>query len=182
MKNEFVVYQSKGKQLLLIIAAIIMVGASFFVIFIKQNNDYGTSYFLNYLIVIFGLLGVLFFGFGTIFLIKEFVAGKQLIVLTQDGFYDYSSAMATKDRLISWQDVADIATFSTMGQPFITVKMKNSEAFLASLSPFHRKAVQANLKLGAYEISITAQQAKGVSLNQLLKEMTLFWQNANEVH
>jgi hypothetical protein len=182
MKNEFIVYQSKGKQFLLIIAAIVMVSLSFIVIFMSRNNENGTFYLFNYLYPIIGIFGVLFFGFGAIYLMKELVGGKQLVVLTQDGFYDYSSAMATKHRLIPWKDVLDIAVFSTFGQPFITVKLKNAEAFLASLSPLHRKAVQANLKLGAYEISITVQQAKGVSLNQLLEQMILFWQNANEEH
>ncbi|MTD41740.1 hypothetical protein GIX45_24550 [Erwinia sp. CPCC 100877] len=81
MKNDFIVYQSKAKQFLLIIDAIIMIGLSFVVFFIKRDDRAGIMYHFNYLLPIFGILGILFFGFGAIYLLKEFVVGKWLIVV-----------------------------------------------------------------------------------------------------
>lgn len=91
--------------------------------------------------------------------------------MTKEGFYDYSSALATKDRLIPWKDVTDINVFNVSDQNFISIRLENREEFLASLSTIARKAAQANLKLGSYEINITMQSAKNVSLEELLMHM-----------
>ncbi|MEI5995419.1 STM3941 family protein [Candidatus Enterococcus mansonii] len=170
MNKDFIVYQSKGKQLLLIFLSIIMTGGSAFLLF-HRTVDLRTS---PYIFKIVGIVGFLFFGFCLYYFIKQFFIGKKVVVLTADGFYDYSSAIATKDLLIPWKDVVDIALFNIVGQEFISVKLKNREEFLASLSPLIRKSVQANLKLGSNEININLQNAKDVSLEELLERMLLF--------
>lgn len=171
MKEEFVVYQSKGKQLLLIFLAVIMTGVSVFLIF-PQDLDVG---FLggsgSFLIPLVGIIGTIFFCFCLGYSIKLLLLGKPVVILTKEGFYDYSSALATKDRLIPWKDVTDIGVFNVSGQNFISIRLENREEFLASLSTITRKAAQANLKLGSYEINITMQSAKNVSLEELLMHM-----------
>lgn len=63
MKEEFVVYQSKGKQLLLIFLSVIMTGVSVFLIF-PQDLDVG---FLggsgSFLIPLVGIIGTIFLAF-----------------------------------------------------------------------------------------------------------------------
>lgn len=174
MKEEFVVYRSKGKQFLLVMLAIMMTIVSIFLIFTKdlEIDFLGSS--STYIITLIGIIGVTLFGFFSIYSIKQLFSEKPVVVLTKQGFYDYSSAMATKDHLIPWDDVSDIGIFTISGQNFITIRLKNREAFLASLSPIARKATQANLKLGSYEINITMQSAKDVSLEELLERMFTF--------
>lgn len=174
MKEEFVVYRSKGKQFLLIILAIMMTIVSIFLIFTRdlEIDFLGSS--STYIITLIGIIGVILFGFASVFSVKQLFSQKPVVVLTKQGFYDYSSAMATKDRLIPWKEVSDIGVFTISGQNFISIRLKNKEDFLESLSPIARKATQANLKLGSYEINITMQSAKGVSLEELLERMFTF--------
>lgn len=100
------------------------------------------------------------------------------MILTKEGFYDFSSAIATKDRLIPWTEVTDIGIFTIAGQNFLSIALKNREKFLSSLNMITRKATQANLKLGAHEINITMQNAKSISLEELAEQMLCFLNSA----
>lgn len=180
MKEEFVVYQSKSKQFLMIILAITMTMASIFLIVSKDLEVGFLGFRVPYVVSLVGVFGLIFFGFALFHFIKQLLIGKIIVILTGEGFYDYSSALATKDRLILWKDVADIGVFTISGQDFISVQLNNREEFLDSLSTITRKAAQANLKLGSYEINITLQSAKKVTIQELLFQMCTFYESAHK--
>lgn len=106
--------------------------------------------------------------------LSKFFTGKEIVVLTSEGFFDYSSALATKKMLIRWSDVYKIENKSMLNQQFVSVYLKDSEAFLAKLSNIQRRAIQANLKLGFGEINITLQTAKNCTNPQLIEKMNAY--------
>ena len=165
LKKEevFTVYQSKIRQIGLVFLGILMVLASFILLFTG-----------NILFIIVGILGVVFFGCCEFYLIKQLIYGKKIVHLTTEGFYDYSSAMATKDLCIPWEAVAEIKIKPMINQTFVSVYLKNSEKILMKINKLQRKAIQANIKMGFGEINITLQSAKQCTNEELLAKMNYF--------
>ncbi|GAB2021526.1 hypothetical protein RyT2_06000 [Pseudolactococcus yaeyamensis] len=93
------------------------------------------------------------------------------MVLTPEGFYDYSSALATKDKIIPWEWVEKIQEQQMVGQRLVSIYLIVPVAFLSQLSAFQRKAIQANVKLGFGEINITLQSAKSCTNSDLITKM-----------
>lgn len=163
MEERFVVYQSKMKQVGLVILALIMVLASFFILFIGKP-----------VFILVGVVGTLFFGYAAFYLMKQLFAGKKLVVLTEQGFYDYSSALATKERLIPWDEVAHIEEVGIVNQDFVSIYLKHPEQVLTNLSKVQRAGIKANVKMGFGEINITLQSAKKFTNEALIEEMLLY--------
>ncbi|MDU5511628.1 STM3941 family protein [Enterococcus gilvus] len=167
MEKEFVVYQSKSKQIGLALLGILMVLASFFILIAGIVET-------QYVLMAVGIIGFLFFGACELFIIKQVFLGKKLVVLTDAGFYDYSSALATKDKLILWKEIDKIENKSMVNQSFVSVYLKEPEQFLSGLSSLQRKAIAANVKMGFGEINITLQSAKKCNDAQLIAKMNHF--------
>lgn len=167
MGNEFVVYQSKVKQIGLSLLGIMMVIASLAVFFAGLADK-------QYVMILIGGISFAFFGFCEIAIVKQVIKGKKVVVLTSEGFYDYSSALSTKGRMISWSDVSRIEDTNMVGQEFVSVFLKEPEKFLEQLSSMQRTAVKANIKLGFGEINITLQSAKRCTNDQLIAQMNTY--------
>ena len=164
--KELVVYQSKGKQLKFVFLALVMVAASLFVLLMGIGSTKITF-------IAIGAIGTLFFGFCLLYMFKDLIVGKKLLVVNDKGFYDYSSAIASKD-FIGWEQVQELGTYSIQGQVFITVFLFDGEEFLQTLPVMKRTAVKANVKLGAGQININTQAIKGMTRDELLHEMSNF--------
>lgn len=167
MEKEYVVYQNKWKQTGLSLLGILMTLSSLLV-FLAGVAD------TQWLFIIIGLIGSLFFGWCEVYIIKELFRGKKLVILTNEGFYDYSSALATKGKLVPWNQVRIIENQSIVGQSFVSVSLKDPESFLSELSALQRKLIAANVKMGFGEINITLQSAKKCTNDQLIEKMNQF--------
>lgn len=169
MEKEYVVYQSKGKQLGLSLLGLFMVLMSIFVFIAGIMEARGLWLFTG-----IGLIGLLFFGLCELYIIKQLFVGKKLVVVTPEGFYDFSSATSTKDQMIPWNQVARIENKSILNQSFVSVYLKEPEQFLANVSTLQRKAIAANVKMGFGEININLQSAKKCTNDQLIAKMNCF--------
>lgn len=169
--KELVVYQSKGKQLMFVFLAVIMVATSLFVF----TTGLGSQDSRNIIFIAIGILGILFFGFCLLYIIKDFIVGKKILVINEKGFYDYSSAIASKD-FIGWERVQELGTYTIQGQVFITVFLFDGDEFIKALPVTKRTAVKANIKLGAGHININTQTAKGISREEILHEMSIYFE------
>ncbi|QEY22180.1 hypothetical protein D0S48_16730 [Psychrobacillus sp. AK 1817] len=121
-----------------------------------------------------GGIGTIFFGFCLGFIIKQLIVGKKLVVVNEEGFYDFSSAIASK-QLVEWGGVREIGIFSISGQSFITVHLFDGDAYIESLPSIKRGAIRANLRLGSGHININISTAKGVTIEELLQVMSDFY-------
>lgn len=167
MENEYVVYQSKIKQIWLSLLGLVMVFLSFFILII---GIVGTQF----VFIGIGVIGFLFFGACELYIVRQVFLGKKLVVLSKNGFYDYSSALATKNKMVPWKLVDKIENKSMINQSFVSVYLKEPDQILSSLSSFQRKAIAANVKMGFGEINITLQNAKKCSDDKLISKMTSF--------
>lgn len=190
--GNFIVYQSRAKQLGLAILGAIMVGVGAVLLYLGFRNP-SAYYEFNPLsmkddsfgveFIIIGVICVLFFGMCEAYILKSLVVGKELVVLTPRGFYDRSSALAMKKLMIPWSEVVRIEKVqmqvSVRPQTFVTVGVRDTEGYLAQLPAWKRKAVQANLKLGFDVVAITLQSAKHCSYDQLVEKMRAYAQSAS---
>lgn len=176
MEQTYIVYQSKIKQLGLSFLGLLMVLVCLFITFAGLSEG-------KYVMLIIGLISLMFFGACEGFIVKQVFKGngKRIVVLDKDGFYDYSSAIATKDRHILWSEVEKIENKRIMNQEFVSVYVKNSEEFLAKLSSFQRKSIKINVAMGFGEININLQSAKNCTNDQLVARMNNYLSDIAEM-
>lgn len=126
---------------------------------------------------IFGAFGVLFFGAGTLFCIKNIFIIKPTLILDNDGFYENSSIVSMKNTLISWDSVSKIKNMPMMGQGMVSIFMKDQEAYLDKLPIFKRLITKMNLALGYGEITINMNQIQNMDGEELTETMNEYRKN-----
>ena len=126
---------------------------------------------------IFGAFGVLFFGAGTLFCIKNIFIIKPTLILDNDGFYENSSIVSMKNTLISWDSVSKIKNMPMMGQGMVSIFMKDQEAYLEKLPIFKRLITKMNLALGYGEITINMNQIQNMDGEELTETMNEYRKN-----
>ena len=106
-------------------------GAFFLYIGIEYNTLFA---------ILFGIFILLIFGFFTFHHMKLLFDGHDLVILNNEGFYDYSSAISTKDQLIKWTDVRNISLTSIGGKLFVSIEVENFDELLKSQNAMSKKS------------------------------------------
>ncbi|WP_029069306.1 STM3941 family protein [Jonesia quinghaiensis] len=169
MYADFELHQSAGKQIVMVISALLMTVVSGFLILLIDENP---------IMGLIGIIGAVFFGLCTVLWLRLVFGSRVGVRLTRDGFYDYTSAIATRGRLVKWQDVSSINPIIFGGQPHVSVDVHDRDTYLATLPAMSRQAVKANLRLGTAPINIVTRQAKGMNHEELATLMRSYHANA----
>lgn len=103
--------------------------------------------------ILIGLFSIAFFGWGFIILIKRLFTNHSLLIVDEQGMTDHSSALALG--FVPWEDIENVQLRHMLNQTFISVSVKDQEAYLAKMSTLQRNATKANLKMGYPLINIT---------------------------
>lgn len=107
----------------------------------------------DFFAILIGLFSIIFFGWGFIILIKRIFTSHSLLIVDEQGMTDHSSALALG--FVPWEDIENIQLRHMLNQTFISVSVKDQEAYLAKMSTLQRNATKANLKMGYPLINIT---------------------------
>ena len=176
VEDSFVVYQSKWKQGQLVLLSVFMLLVSGFIVFYGASLEATTSSerMMKYIMIIVGCIAVLFFGTCSLFIFKQFVSGKKLVVLTPQGFYDHSSMLGTKDKIVDWQNVKEITIHTMVGQRYVSVYLNEPDIVLAGMSRVQLKLIQKNVKMGYGELNINVQTARGCTEEELAAQMNRY--------
>lgn len=94
------------------------------------------------LLALLALVTLLFFGAAALFLLRPLVARSPGLILNQDGFIDYSSALAAG--FVPWEEVAEIGSSSHRGNQFISVVLNDPHQYIASQNLFRRGVMSMN--------------------------------------
>lgn len=124
--------------------------------------------------IIIGLLGASFFSIAVWFFIKSLTHKKGLVRLDEHGFYDYSSAIATNDTLIPWNEVKAINLKSFLGKCYVQVLLHHPEIAKEARTSMGNMFSKGNEKLGYEGILIDTKLAKGINTEELLQLMETF--------
>lgn len=151
---------SKNKLVRMVLGSIIFVILGIW--YMTQTPSINFPIFNNKTIVfIIGLIGVIFFGFTTIYLIKKLFDKSPGIIITEDGIYDNSSAVSLG--FIPWTDIIEIKTSKVFTESFVNIVLKNPQAYIDKYKyTLRRKYIRTNRK--SYDSLITIS-ANGLNIN-----------------
>lgn len=113
-----------------------------------------------------GIIGTLFFGSSSIYIIPKSVRPKPLLTISFDGFIDTSNASSFG--FIPFQEVDTIKTVNVFGQKAIGVTLKNVEEFTKKMSPVKQKLAKRSVSMGLPPITIRVDSAKDMSLEDIV--------------
>jgi len=174
--NKLVVTSSLWRSILLIIASIIIT-----VLCIKFSGSEDIWIFEK----IIAIIGILFFGFATIFLIYRTIAKKELVIVDRNGITDNSSSVSIW--FIPRNDISNIEIKSTEtqkfnslltpqskeaieNQKFISVSLYNEEKYLEQIPQWKKMLLLSNKQLGLGIVNITLV-GTGVDINEFYQKI-----------
>jgi hypothetical protein len=117
-----------------------------------------------------------------IFIFRDLLFGRKLVVITAEGFRDCSTTAAAKNYFVPWEDVAQVEkTLLSMGmgavnQPYVSIMLKDPDKFFAALPAWKNKIARNNMKMGFGHINISLQNAKNCSYDRLVEVMRYYMQ------
>ena len=161
--RRIVIYPSRLKLVRNIVGCFIFVLAGLYLI----RTESGISF-------IFGLLAILFFGFGFLALGYKFLRPVPLLIVTEQGIVYKPSVSA--NNTLEWSEIAELCSYTTAltsarGIPikstFLGIIPRNTEAFLARLGSFERALGSISATMTPAPINIPQSAVVG-SVEQLL--------------
>ena len=171
MHDGIVVTQDHNKIIWYSLGALVMCIASLLIIL--DNNSF-------FLLKLIGCIGVICFGYGIYFIIRQHMQEKPILIVDETGILDNSSAVSFG--FIPWDDVRDISTRTVWNHTFIEVELVDAATYLEKLPLIKKKAVQANLEMGHQVVCITLGRSR-TSVEEVLPQMmTLFEQAKRDMY
>lgn len=125
--SEIKIFVNKFKIFFLCLGALLFVYAGLFML--MENS---------FLINIFGIISIIFFGYGVIKISLELLSKSPRLIINEIGIFEYSIGM------ILWTDINDISITHAGRQKFITVHVKNPSKYMKKLNMFEKLFANLN--------------------------------------
>lgn len=117
--NEIIIKKSNIRMFFAFLT--LFCGGLIFTIFLVYGTADSYEWLLNFMC--FSMAGMLYF--FSLFYIKQIVLNKPLLIINEEGFYDYSSMFATGNRIVRWSDVENIYPSGDASGALIYVAVKD---------------------------------------------------------
>lgn len=140
------------KKILLVLGGLLFTMAGL-VCAISPENVVSHMYRNTFFIRIVGIIGVLFFGFGSIKFIYSFFTKKYYIIISDEGIFDNSNPSSVG--LIKWDDIISIQRIKIISVKFLMIKVKNPQKYINAKHKLYRKAQMNDFKLVGTPILIS---------------------------
>lgn len=134
-----VIRSSRGKLLLLLLAALAFVAGG---LFILAHGRPGEAWV--------GWAGIVFFGACAAVFVRQLLDARPRLVIDDIGILDRTLGVG----LIPWQDIAGAYLRSLQGNHFICLELRDPAPWLAKLSAVQRAMTAANEALGFTPLSL----------------------------
>ena len=153
MKKPIIIPKKGAVNLLYLAGALAFTGLC--LVFSFSSFSYFPREFQTLLTVLKPILifGIFFFGLCSYYYAKRIFQNQPLLQVDETGVTDHSSAFAVGH--IPWEDIVSIQLTSYLNQTFISIAVKNEEAYLAQMNFLQRSAYKANLRMGFPLINIS---------------------------
>ncbi|QWP78407.1 hypothetical protein J5226_08450 [Lysobacter sp. K5869] len=156
--DRLVIANSRGKYawLLLICSAFVAIGA---LIVLRAP---GLVAFL------IGGASIVFFGGGAVLFAFQLIDRRPRLICDDEGLYDRALGIG----VIPWRDIVDAQLHSVRGHPFVCLRLRNPEHWLAKLSPRRQRLVGFSQRFGFGALNVTLSGAAidpQVVLKRILK-------------
>lgn len=149
---------SKGKMIFLILGCLLFVflGVAMFL----NAEGMQTRRINNPLIIrIISIIGVLFFGFICISVVKKIIKNESGFIINHLGIWDNSSGVSVG--MIKWSDVIGIRKAKASGTNFILIDVNNPDFYINNIKgSIKKQAMKANMRKYNTPISISTAGLK----------------------
>jgi hypothetical protein len=163
--GELKVYPAGRRLRLAALLGVVMTAISLNALVSGEGSTFMPS---GTLIKIFGALGVLFFGSGTIALLVRSFGNRPVVVLNKEGVLSTESIF--RPPLVRWNEITDVAIDEEMGQRSLHFVLRDPEAVARRCrSPISRAVYGWAARSGKPVVSVSERHA-GISLEELKKE------------
>ena len=105
----------------------------------------------------FGWVCAAFFGACAAVFVWQMMQSGPRLTISDDGIHDRSLGVGT----IAWGDVLDARPTSSGGQPFVSLDLRNPEAYLQRLGASKRKLAGASKAFGFSDLSLNLGGLRG---------------------
>ena len=156
--NEIIIHEKKNTDRKPLAAGIGMLIASVFVLVTGILDG-------SILFDIVGIAGILYFGYCTIYAVIGLSRERQLLVAGEDGITDTS--MASGSMHIPYEQMESVEVFRALKEPYIGIRLKDQESFLAGLSGRNRAVVKSNLQLNCPPVCLRVNRAKEMDIDAI---------------
>jgi hypothetical protein len=114
-----------------------------------------------------GWAGIAFFGACALVLARQLSDPRPRIVIDDAGVFDRTLGVG----VIPWDEIGDAQLRYIGGHPFISLQLRNEEAWLVKLRPMHRRLAAANraLGFGALNLNLSATRADPAQVLHLVR-------------
>ncbi|MDL2310437.1 hypothetical protein LJC13_00490 [Peptostreptococcaceae bacterium OttesenSCG-928-C18] len=161
LEQEVKIYESKIKNIGLFFLGVFMsiLGLILILVGLKEPRVY--------ILIVIGIMGLVFFGFCTIFIFSLIFKNEPVIILNKDGFFNKKQSYSKERPFILWNEVEEIFIKNIVGEDFVCIKIENEEKYIESMSKPMKLGAKANMKLGFPAICISANSLKGYNNDKL---------------
>lgn len=133
--DAIVIYPHRGRVLLSILLGIVMVAVSFLLWKISDETGYR----------VVGAVGVVPFGFGSIYLLMRLVWPRPFLLITELGMVIIGSARAAT--FTRWDEINKVSIVLLRNQQFLAVDLKDASEFLGRQSFIKATIMRMNIGL-----------------------------------
>jgi hypothetical protein len=171
-ENQTIVKKDIGKQALLFLGCAAFVFGSFHM----MKGTFGSSrrYSPEFLMVV-GIIGMLFFGFGAIAIIFSFLKSSPALIINEKGIRNYSHAGSSY--LIEWNNIKVIKIITVSGKKLIAVELKDNQKIFNQVNAPTRALMKLNARFYGTPAFIVSSMI-GMKIEDIL---SLIRQKRNEL-
>lgn len=162
--SRLVVYASKVKMILISFGGLAFVGLGLFLLFLEESD---------WIFKTIGIISILFFGWCTLFAIKQIFSKQPALIIDENGITDYSSAI--KAGLVEWKDIEDVQFTEYMGQLFLSIYTYDKDLIINRSHGMQKMLYQANTKLIDSQVNIVYKNLK-CPVDDLIEHIQYFRQ------
>ena len=138
--DAFVVYPGRSKLVFFSLLAAAFIAVGFFV----WSNDRSDRFI--------AILDWVFFGFGLLLFLARLIWRVPSLIVNQMGIYDNGAGFS--GYFLRWEEIDSIYTSSIGRGRFVSIRLKDPEAFLSRQGPIKAKLMRANVKLVGAPVNI----------------------------
>ncbi|MHA7963882.1 STM3941 family protein [Paenibacillus sp. CAU 1782] len=129
----------------------------------------------NWVEAIFGVASVLLFGAALLFFLSRLLGRKPSLFINEEGIIDDSSYVSAGT--IAWDEIEDIGMTEYSGQRWISIKLRDPQAFLQKQPGFKRWLMNLNNALVDAPIHIS-QEMLSVPLGRFYEMVLEKWKRS----
>lgn len=148
--DELRIRENRLKQLGLTLLGLLMVLVSILLLIIDVN-----IISTKILARIVGLFGTIFFGTCFLFILKNLISPREILIVNHLGITDNSST--TSIGFIPWEYINDAFIIKVLDQEFISLDIKDPDILFKNISASKRWFINLNSRFGFSKINITLQ-------------------------